>query len=149
MARCSVACKNYGVLSTIAILCAVTGCTQSEYELAPVSGRVLLDGQPLDGGKIMLAPVASGDSIKAGKPGFANIGDDGAFVLSTYSEGDGAVVAEHVVTVINTDPKSEAGRRLRADRVALPQRVTVSAGEANELNVELTSELINRYGMRF
>ena len=127
----------------------LVGCSGSDYKMAPAQGVVMLDGEPLTGGKVMFAPVATSDTIHAGKPGFANIQSDGSFEVSTYKPGDGAVVAAHRVTIINSDPKSAAGQRIRASRVAMPEQVAVSAGQTNEFTIELTSELINKYGMRF
>jgi hypothetical protein len=93
----------------------------------------------------MFAPVAGGESVKSGKPGFGDIQPDGSFVVSSYGKDDGAVVADHWVTVIaNTD---EAKQQLGgANRVTYPKRLTVAAGEENVFAIELSAEDIKRFG---
>ncbi len=116
------------------------------YPVAPVHGVVSIDGKPLEGGRLMFAPVAAPGSLKSGKPGFADIAPDGSFVVSTYTDQDGAVVGEHWVSLINLDPKSAAGQRIKAERVTVPNRVAVVDGQDNEVKVELTSQQIKQYG---
>lgn len=136
-------------LSLVAMGVMLAGCSRPDYELAPVKGKVTLEGQPLTSGKVMFAPAAQAGSHKAGKPGFGNIQPDGSFAISTYAENDGAVVAEHTITVINSEPDSPAGKRLLVNRVAAPQRVTVASGQENFFQVDLTREILKKYGMRF
>ena len=83
---------------SMALLLAGAGCQQAPYDLAPVRGKVSVDGQPLASGRLMFAPISQG-SADAGKPAFGDIQPDGSFVLTTYREGDGAVVGDHWVTL--------------------------------------------------
>ncbi len=57
------------VATTMAVVC---GCSDSEYPLANVSGIVTLDGQPLEGAKLVFTP--KGDS-KTPYPGPFHGGD--------------------------------------------------------------------------
>lgn len=148
MEKCLVICRAIACTLAAVALAATAGCGSSDYDVAPVSGTVLLNGEPFPQGKVMFAPAAADGGIKAGKPGFGDLQSDGRFVISTYGNQDGAVVAEHTVTVINTEPKSDAGRRFAANRVSLPSRVRVEPGKANDFTVELTSDMIKKYGMR-
>src|SRR3990172_2569518 len=91
----------------IAVVLAMTGCSRSPYELAPVHGRVTLDGRPLSQSKVMFAPVEVGDNPNPGKPAFGLVQDDGSFVLTTYRTNDGAIVGEHWVSIVRltTEPR--------------------------------------------
>ena len=72
---------------------AVAGCGDGRPERVAVSGRVLIDGQPLEQGNVRFHPqdqrVAS-----------AKLGPGGTFTLTTYDYGDGVVVGKHPVSVV-------------------------------------------------
>jgi hypothetical protein len=128
---------------------ASSGCSTSEFDLAPVAGRVTIDGQPFTQGKVMFAPIAVGESRQAGRPALGRLGPDGAFSLSTYEQDDGAVVGEHWVTVIYNEPKdpAQAGPKPGFSRVSVPEKVTVAAEKDNRIDIALTREMIAKYGM--
>lgn len=70
------------------------GCGQSDRpQLAPVTGAVLLDGQPMEGAAVMFIPVAGG------RPAQGLTDAQGKFRLTTFEENDGAIVGEHKVSV--------------------------------------------------
>lgn len=128
---------------------AALGCGGGpDYDVAPVRGTVKIDGEPLGGGRVMFAPVATGDSVKSGKPGFGDIQSDGSYVVSTYGDGDGAVVAKHWVTLISTGPNAQWGERMGVERAMVPSQVTVEADEENVVPIELTSDQVRKYGER-
>jgi hypothetical protein len=149
------ACRGLIALAAVTF---IGGCNQSPYDLAPVRGTVTIDGQPFTGGKVMFAPAATGEQRKTGKPAFGLLAADGSFELTTYEEGDGAVVGEHWVTLIKLKPR---GGKMEVDgqssapapvgaadfaRVAYPKRVTVSAQERNQIDVRFTKQDIAKYG---
>ena len=70
---------------------AVAGCNRGP-RVAPVSGVVKFKGQPLEFGAVMTQPAQ-------GQPARGMIQSDGSFVLSTFDEGDGAIVGTHKVRV--------------------------------------------------
>ena len=78
------------------------GCGRG-YELptAPVSGKVLVDGQPVTKGQVIFAP-------EGGRAATGILGPDGTFTLSTYRPNDGAVVGKHTVTVISAERAADA-----------------------------------------
>ncbi|TWT95254.1 hypothetical protein Pla108_33980 [Botrimarina colliarenosi] len=116
-----------------------------DYEMAPVRGAVTVDGQPLSGGRLMFAPV-SGGGVKAGKPGFADVGADGTYVVSTYGSNDGAVVANHWVTILSTGSDAAKQQLRGASRVQFPRQQTVAAGQENVIDIALTTDDIRRFG---
>ena len=92
--RCVVFC------SLVVGLVFTVGCgSGGDFPVAPVSGRVLCDGQPVPHAIVFFEPLQSGDSALAGKQGIARAKEDGTFVISTYGTEDGAVVGKHRVRV--------------------------------------------------
>jgi hypothetical protein len=134
-------------------LSAAIGCQQSPYELAPVSGKVSIDGRPVSRAKVMFAPIEVGDSPNPGKPAFGMLQEDGSFVLTTYKPNDGAVVGEHWVTIINLARKAEEPAASGAPqnafgRISMPHRVKVNAGVTNQIDLKLTAEDVKRFGVQ-
>ena len=119
-------------------LAVLPGCNRSTLELAPVHGKVTIDGKPLFQGKVMFAPVAKGDSVHAGRPAWGNIQSDGAFRLTTLKKDDGAVVGEHWVTIMNSDEKLPKGVPAFA-RLIVPKKAVVTANNDNEINFAFSS----------
>jgi hypothetical protein len=102
-------------------------------------------------GKVMFAPVAKG-GLKAGRPAFGQVQPDGSFVLSTYREGDGAVVGDHWVSVANVTVAANPASQLDKTNfksITFPRRtVAVIADQENRIDIELTSQAIAKYGKR-
>lgn len=71
---------------------AASGCGR-RVAMAPVEGRVTLDGKPLQLGAVMVQP-------KAGPAAQAKINPDGTFRLGTFKPDDGAIVGPATVRVI-------------------------------------------------
>jgi hypothetical protein len=77
------------------LVCHFAGCKGNQYEIAPVAGKVVYQGQPLSSGAVMFHP-------ENGPVAYAAIQADGTFQLTTYSNGDGAVLGTHHVRVVCT-----------------------------------------------
>ena len=139
-------------------VCALTlvvlaGCSKSPYELAPVDGVVTIDGTPIHDAKVMFAPIAQGENRNSGKPAFGTLEPDGSFKLTTYRDNDGAVVGEHWVTIFRLDPETPNGGgaspkapHLPFDRLAVPKKVSVTAGQQNHIAITLTGVEVIRFG---
>jgi hypothetical protein len=69
----------------------LAGCNYKPV-VAPVSGKVLYNGQPLPYGNIVFQP-------SKGQPAGGAIQADGSFRLSTFREYDGAIIGPHKVRV--------------------------------------------------
>lgn len=108
-------------------------------------GVVTVDGKPLAGGRLMFAPVASA-GLRAGKTGFADIQADGSYAVSTYGSKDGAVVADHWVTVLSTGSDAAMTQLRGAARVTFPTRQTIRSGEENVVDLPLDAAMIKRFG---
>jgi hypothetical protein len=81
------------------------GCGDSRpYDLAPVSGVVTLDGQPLVAADIVFQPQGQGEE----NPGPGSNGrtdESGHYELKTIRDEPGAVVGPHTVRIYSHKPK--------------------------------------------
>lgn len=73
----------------------LAGCG-SGIEVAPVTGHVTLDGQPVTRGEITFFPAE-------GPPALGAIQADGVYAVSTAGAGEGAVPGHHLVTIMATE----------------------------------------------
>jgi hypothetical protein len=126
------------------VLIAVAGCNPSPYELAPVHGTVIVNDKPMFQGKVMFGPIAQGEEENPGKPAFGKIQSDGSYRLTTFEPNDGAVVGEHWATVINVEEDLPDGVPEFA-RVTNPEKVTVVAGQDNQIDIRLSREVIRKF----
>jgi hypothetical protein len=77
------------------LVCAVValaGCGDGRPERVPVSGVVLIDGEPLTRGYVKFVPAN-------GRPSLGKIAADGKFALTCFDGGDGAIPGTHRVQV--------------------------------------------------
>jgi len=76
----------------------------------PVKGRVTFRGKPLTQGRIVLEPTDGGHDAEG------TIQPDGTFALTTFKEGDGALLGVHRVVIADADrtvtPKKETHVRV-------------------------------------
>ena len=72
---------------------ALIGCSDGRLELAPVSGRVTVAGEPLAAGKIVFQP-------EAGRASFGRIEGGRILDVTTYAPGDGVPVGKQRVAVV-------------------------------------------------
>lgn len=77
----------------------MAGCGPRNPATTKVEGVVALDGQPIEGAAVVFTP-------SSGPPATGTTDSDGRFVLSTFKQGDGAVLGQHRVTVGKTRTKS-------------------------------------------
>lgn len=133
------------VLSAVGLLVTASGCPKggAAYKTAPVKGKVVYNGQPVTSGSIHLQPVAvqGAAASNPGQPANGQVQSDGTFVLSTYKEGDGAVIGKHKVSYIPVskgaetyEDKPEVSPYLGL--VPKEQEVEIKPGQ-NELTIEL------------
>ena len=109
---------------SISIVCSIlilTGCGDSR-SIAPVSGRVTLDGKPLAECQIRFQPVAvSEKNINPGSGSYAVTDVDGCFTLKAINPTRaGALVGKHKVWLSTARPENLLGSeiaRLTAEKV--------------------------------
>jgi len=91
-------------------LAAMAGCTPDHVmETAPVTGKVFCAGEPVTEGYLVFTPIRdqSTDPNKSGKSGYATIQSDGTYIVTTYEEGDGALIGTHEVRIYKPDPEDD------------------------------------------
>jgi hypothetical protein len=115
---------------TLVLLAVLAGCGPSGPEVAPVSGRVTLDGQPLASADVSFQP----DGAQRASSGRTNA--DGRYQLMYKRGQPGALVGEHTVRITVSreivrnppqiparyDTQSERGEVRRRERVRLRAR---------------------------
>jgi len=79
------------------------GCG-SKPNVVPVSGVVLLDGQPLVGASINTQPIATSDGANPGSGSFGKTDAEGRYTLELVDPPmPGAFIGEHRVTITQSD----------------------------------------------
>lgn len=127
----------------------IVGCQQSPYELSSVRGTVTVDGKPLAGGRVMFAPISKGETSEPGKPAFGTVQSDGSYVLTTFRDNDGAVVGDHWVTIFGPKSDDPAAASLpKFSKYVVRQKLSVVAGQENQIDVQLTSQDIARFAAK-
>ncbi len=93
------------------LLGVAAGCGSEPYSLAPVAGRVTLDGQPLREAQVRFQPAATGSEDALVGPGsYGRTDADGRFTLRTIDDDRaGAVVGPHrvFITAAQADPNDD------------------------------------------
>lgn len=94
--------QRASVLLGVSALVVACGCGQGSHELetAPVTGRVVMNGEPVTSGYIYTSP-------RRGRLATGKIDAGGTFSLGTYGKSDGAVIGEHAV-MLAPIPRDEA-----------------------------------------
>jgi hypothetical protein len=116
--------------------------------VAPVSGRVTLNGQPLANVHVSFQPVAAGTDLNPGGGSYAITDADGRFTLRTV-EGDrpGAVVGKHRVEITPRNTDDDADRRGKGAAAGVPAKYNrnsqltfdVPRGGTDQANFALTA----------
>jgi hypothetical protein len=142
---------SQGVRATIAAFAllfgaSLLGCGNgSTYEVAPVQGTLTIGSRPMAGAKVMFAPVAKGAGAAAGKAAVGLTQSNGNFTLTTYRDGDGAVVGEHWVTIFAPQteqprasaPGDPAPTETSYKRLTVNEKQNVVAGQENVIDIAL------------
>jgi hypothetical protein len=124
-----------------------TGCGDGRPARVPVSGKVLIDGQPLTYGYIRLVPDDA-------RPAGGKINPDGTFTLTCYDGNDGCVPGTHKVSVVAVEVLSSSSQKWHAPKQYIDpatSAVTATVGEPTDnLVIELSWQggkpFIERFG---
>ncbi len=134
-----------GLLTCVVTMFA-SGCGGDAPEMAYVTGKVVLNGETVPGGKVMFNPQAIEDTTEAtGRPAVGIINSDGEFTLSTYEDGDGAVIGMHTVEYYSPDPEklrenddAESAAWFAGKKIYVPADMKFEVtDDDNEITVEL------------
>jgi hypothetical protein len=87
------------------------GC-KGEYDTAPVSGQVTLNGKPVAKVAVMFQPVAPPGNINPGPGSYGITDEDGRYSLTVIGkETKGGVIGKHKVRFINHEEPRQIQRR--------------------------------------
>lgn len=108
-----------GTVALALTLVALTGCGDGKISRYPTKGKVLIDGKPVEGARVIFCPVGGSEAFQRERP-FGVTNSAGEFSLTTFQKGDGAPAGEYNVMIRNGRPKSreEAQRRSKGPRIA-------------------------------
>jgi hypothetical protein len=125
--------KTLLTISFIFVLMVAFGCSQRD-PIAPVSGRVTIDGEPLPFGYVVFQP-------QKGQPAKGEISEEGRFSLISAKLGEGALLGKHRVSVYCYEGHSpEAKEKVAAGHVSLGRSlipVGYSRGGMSGLSAEV------------
>lgn len=76
----------------------VAGCGEGRLATYPVTGTVLVDGQPAGGAQLIFCPVGGSEELSRVRPA-AETGPDGKFEVTTFDPLDGAPAGEYNVMI--------------------------------------------------
>ena len=91
------------------LLVIVAGCGDGRPKRVPVSGKVLIDGEPLKFGAVMFVP-------ESGRPSSGTLDANGQFALTCYSNNDGALIGKHKVQVFGQETINNTTARIHAPK---------------------------------
>lgn len=95
--------------TSVLLFCAPSclfGCGASEYSLAPVSGTVTLDGEPLANATVVFQPK-TGNATGKNAPGSVGLTSaTGSYQLKTIDNEPGAAPGHHRVRIYSYSPES-------------------------------------------
>jgi hypothetical protein len=99
----------------------LSGCgggTPGHLPTASVFGRITYQGKPLAQGEITFIPTASGTGVRAA---YGRLDEQGRYCLTTYRDGDGAILGEHRVAIASREEVSpDAGKQVSPDGLVTP-----------------------------
>lgn len=99
--------QETAVLLGLIVMGTIGGCGSDPYVLAPVSGRITIDGQPVAELRISFEPVGSAERKYPGPESVGITDDDGRYSLKTMAEAPrrGAVVGKCRVRISSLPSK--------------------------------------------
>jgi hypothetical protein len=124
----------------IVIAALAAGCGGDKpYEVAEVSGQVLLDGQPLSDARVLFRPVAPSPKEPVGPDAFAKTDAEGRFTMRTVFDEHGATVGRNLVSITTLEVQENSADpdngRLR--QVISPEKVPPRYNRNSELYYEV------------
>jgi hypothetical protein len=93
------------------------GCSDGRPERVPVSGRVVIDGQPLAHGSVMFVP-------ENGRSAGGGLDKDGRFTLTCYELNDGVIPGKYRVKVSGVEFLSETSQKWHAPKKYADERTS-------------------------
>ena len=106
------------------------GCNNGQFPLAPISGTVTFDGEPLEGAEVVFAPMGKKNVVEVGPASVGYTDDQGRFTLKTVKGRQGAVVTNHRVSVgfgeINEAAVAAKVEAVTSKNLSMPERKVIA-----------------------
>jgi hypothetical protein len=130
--------RSFMLLALLSIILAVTlivrGTCNRRPTVVPVSGQVLIDGQPLTSGFVRVIPHGARSAV-------GEINSEGRFKLTTFDNQDGCVLGKHPVEIISRDVLSPTKIRWltpkKYSQTATSELTITVDGPTDSLRIEL------------
>ena len=90
--------RRIGWIALAAMLLVSTACGDGRIKTYPVTGKVLVDGQPIGGLRVVLYPIEGSEEFEQQRP-IAYTEADGTFQMMTFKPGDGAPAGDYRVGI--------------------------------------------------
>jgi hypothetical protein len=119
------------ILSLLALL-VVSGCDSRPKRVA-VSGKVLIDGEPLTYGTVIFLP-------KNGRQSIGPLDETGSFTLACYDAKDGALIGTHEVEVLAGQAMGSNATKWYAPKKYADRK---TSGLTQEVNASMDPVVIN------
>ncbi len=115
--------RHFASILALLAVAWLEGCargTPGQLPTAPVTGQVTYQGQPLTQGEVMFIPVETGPGVRAA---YGKLDAQGQYRLTTYREGDGAILGQHRVAIVAREEVSpDMGKQISPEGILLPGR---------------------------
>src|SRR5262245_13292269 len=98
-------------VAVLLALAAAVGCGGKPYKVAPVSGRVTLDGKPLDKALVTFVPMGSKENMAPGPTAAGATDADGRYTLGVDPKTPGSVVGKCRIFITTIQPDAPADDR--------------------------------------
>jgi hypothetical protein len=132
--------RSFMIMLACTCLPMAIGCSKGDFPTATTRGKVLCDGRPVGGCIVYFEPLQEGNNAIVGKQGIGWADDEGNFEVSTYGNGDGAVVGKHRVRVGWSPRNSNPSCACVVDSENDVMEVEIKAEEVNEFDVVLAKK---------
>lgn len=106
--------KSVAILSPFLLSIAFLGCSNKDYSLAPVSGTVTYNGNPVSKLRISFSPEPVNGNYAVGPYSKGVTDSTGKFTLQTRYDEAGAVIGKHALSLEYSDISETAMADLRA-----------------------------------
>ncbi|QDT52106.1 hypothetical protein Pan44_01150 [Caulifigura coniformis] len=123
---------------------ALVGCGAEEDvrpALQPAQGTLTINGKPAQGALVVLHPADGKNFDSRGSRPQGAVGQDGAFKVTTYQDGDGAPAGDYNVAILWFGKSGNASADLLAGAYARPEqtgiRITVAPGSTELEPIEI------------
>jgi hypothetical protein len=97
----------------------LSGCSSYDSnmpKLGKVRGKVSYQGKPVNTGRVVFTPVG-GKGGDTGQGASGEVESDGTYEMTTFNAGDGAILGQHIVTVVVREktamPKPDADGHIK------------------------------------